>query len=157
MSTPWGEFLKASRKGKSRPARLLCVDPGETTGWSLWEDGELVKAGQFLVENMNECFMFVTGISPTHMVMEDYRVYGHRRDQHVGSQVVTVQYIGVFKLAAEQLGIPLTLQMAWQAKKWATDEKLTQFGLYQINARHANDSIRHGIYYLLFGRPPNAT
>jgi hypothetical protein len=103
---------------------------------------------------MNELFMLVTGIAPDHIVMEDYKVYAHRAAQHVGSQVTTVQYIGVFKLAAEQLMIPMTLQMAHLAKTFASDDKLQRFGLYQTAMKHANDSIRHGMYYLLFGHRP---
>jgi hypothetical protein len=152
MSTPWGEFLKKTRKDKPLPGRLLCLDPGETTGWSLFINGELEKAGQFRVDNLNELFMLVTGIAPDHIVMEDYKVYAHRAQQHIGSGVTTVQYIGVFKLAAEQLGIPLTLQMAHLAKGFVNDKKLQMWELYQTGARHANDSIRHGIYYLLFGK-----
>ena len=100
--------------------------------------------------NLQELVMFVTGIFPARIVMEDYRVYGHKSEQHVGSQVVTVQYIGIFKLIAEQLKIPVYLQMAWQAKQFQTDEKLRAWGLYQVAHKHANDAIRHGCYFYLF-------
>src|SRR4029077_3196571 len=127
--TPWGEFLAKARRGRNQsslPGRMLCLDPGDTVGWSLFVDGELFHAAQFSTDpdHLSDLIRFVIGVAPTHVVMENYKVYAHRAAQHVGSEVNTIQYIGVFKLAAEQLGVPLTLQMAFQAKKFADDDKL---------------------------------
>jgi len=132
---------------------LLCLDPGETVGWALWDSGDLIECGQFRVaDTLNELVMFVSGTAPDQIVMENYRVYGHRAQQHVGSEVVTIQYIGVIKLVAEQLKIPITLQMAWQAKQFNTDAKLRAWGLHRPGMVHANDAIRHGCYYYLFNK-----
>jgi hypothetical protein len=120
----------------------------------LFDEGDLKQAGQFKVDDLNltELVMFVSGMAPSRLVMENYRVYGHRAQQHVGSEVVTVQYIGIFKLVAEQLHIPVILQMAWQAKGFATDSKLKTWGIYQVAHKHANDAIRHGVYFYLFSK-----
>jgi hypothetical protein len=118
----------------------------------VFADGELTQCGQFKVASMQELFMFITGVYPARVVMENYRVYGHKTEQHAGSEVVTIQYIGVIKLACEQLQLPLHMQMAWQAKGFATDSKLHAWGIYQTAKRHANDAIRHGVYFFLF--PP---
>jgi hypothetical protein len=119
----WGTLLAKARKGRSIPPGLtLCLDPGETMGWSLWRDGLLENSGQFKIGSMTEVVMFITGISPERVVMEEYRVYSHRADQHIGSEVITIQYIGVIKLACEQLKIALHTQAAWQAKGFATDD-----------------------------------
>jgi len=88
--------------------------------------------------------------TPVTVVCENYRVYEHRKEQHVGSEVVTIQYIGVVKLACQMFFVPLILQMAWQAKGFQTDAKLKEWGLYQVAMKHANDAIRHGCYYYLF-------
>lgn len=129
---------------------LLALDPGETCGWSFWRDGELVEVGQFKVEDHYSLYTFIFEKAPDRIVAENYRVYDSRRDQHVGSEVVTIQYLGVIKMAAQMHGIPLVLQMAWQAKTFQTDTKLKEWGLYQTAAKHANDSIRHACYYYLF-------
>jgi hypothetical protein len=134
------------------PGLTLCLDPGETVGWAVFNDGILEHSGQFKVDttSLTELVMFVTGISPARIVMENYRVYGHKTEQHAGSEVVTIQYIGIFKLIAEQMHIPVYLQMAWQAKGFATDSKLKAWGMYQVAHKHANDAIRHGVYFYLF-------
>jgi hypothetical protein len=89
---------------------------------------------------------------PVRVVCENYRVYGHKTEQHAGSEVVTIQYIGVVKLACSMFHIPLVLQMAWQAKGFNTDAKLKEWGLYEVGKKHANDAIRHGCYWYLFSR-----
>jgi hypothetical protein len=129
---------------------LLCLDPGETCGWSFWRDGELIETGQFKVESHLQLFEFIRSKEPDKVIAENYRVYDHRRDQHVGSEVVTIQYLGVIKMACQMYKIPLLLQMAYQAKAFQTDTKLKEWGLYQVAHKHANDSIRHACYYYLF-------
>lgn len=153
----WGEFRQ--KAGRSNPpGLLLCLDPGETCGWARFLDGNLVDCGQLPLgkTGQEELFNFIKGAvlgseGDTTVVCENYKVYEHRKDQHVGSDVVTLQYIGVIKLACSLMSLPLVMQMAWQAKQFQTDDKLKQWGLYQVAMKHANDAIRHGCYYILFG------
>jgi hypothetical protein len=146
------ELVKATKRGK--PAfmgRVLAVDPGETTGWADFENCELTRAGQFPVRDLEAFDTFVTDHRPDAMVIENYRVYASRAAQHVGSEVNTAQYIGILKFLCGMYQIPLALQMAHQAKGWVSDARLHQLGLFQTGHRHANDAIRHGVYWLLFG------
>lgn len=148
------EFIQRQRRATAapKPARLLALDPGETTGWALFEGHTFVDAGQYPVHALKDFALFFIHKAPTVIVMENYRIYAHRAAQHVGSDVPTVQYIGAVKLAAEMADIPVHLQMAYQAKGFVTDARLQQLGLYQEGRRHANDAVRHAVYYFLFGR-----
>jgi hypothetical protein len=127
------------------------VDPGETCGWATFDELELIAAGQFPVRNLEEFDLFVTRSRPDVMVIENYRVYASRAAQHVGSEVNTAQYIGILKFLASMYQVPVYLQMAHQAKGWVSDKRLHDLGLFQTGNRHANDAIRHGVYWLLFG------
>jgi hypothetical protein len=84
------------------PERLLCLDPGETTGWALFEKGKLTKWGQsptFNKElqkpNWNEIVQLFVETQPTQIVCENYRVYEHKLAQHAGAEIFTVRLIGV--------------------------------------------------------------
>jgi hypothetical protein len=88
------------------------------------------------------------------ILFEEYRVRGNKFKEHVGSEVVTIQNIGAVKVVADELAVPLAKQSAGMAKGFATDAKLRRWGLWQTNQRHANDAVRHGVYYLLFKYAP---
>jgi hypothetical protein len=134
---------------------VLTLDPGETTGWALFDKGQLVEGGQWrtlspaiLADRIAEVIGEVPNLSL--IVYEEYRVRGNKFKEHVGSEVVTIQHIGAIKVVADELGIPLVKQTAGMAKGFATDAKLRRWGLYQPNQRHFVDAIRHGCYWLLF-------
>lgn len=141
---------RARRRKPNDGTRILALDPGETTGWAVFEDQSLVACGQLKVGDLNTLFAVVRESRANVVVIESYRVYEHRAQQHIGSEVVTIQYIGILKLAAEQLHLPIVMQAAWQGKQFQTDEKLREWGLYQVAHKHANDAIRHGCYFYLF-------
>ena len=145
------ELIARTRHTAAFSGRVLAVDPGETCGWALFDKLELARAGQFPVNTLEAFDTFVTDMMPEVMVIENYRVYASRAAQHVGSEVATAQYIGILKFLGQMYQIPIALQMAHQAKGWVSDARLHQLGLYQTSRRHANDAIRHGVYWLLFG------
>lgn len=136
------------------PPKLLCLDPGETTGWSLFENGVPTRAGQ--VKTIEDWFVIMElfdTTQPTHVIYENYRVYANKFDRHAFSEVYTLRLIGAIEFMCSVLyKIPYTNQMAVQAKGFVTDDKLKQWGYYNMGPKHARDSLRHGIYYLLFNK-----
>lgn len=152
----WIEFLGKVRKDSSWicPARLLSLDPGETTGWCLFVDGEIKEWGQLdTKEKYQQTIMdFFKLHQPTHVVCEDYKVYEHKLKQHAWASLHTPQLIGAIKMLAVQYDIPMQLHMASIAKGFCTDDKLKRWGIYQTGMRHARDAIRHACYYLLLNK-----
>jgi len=66
--------------------------------------------------------------------------------------MLTTRVIGCIETLCIVNGIhDITKQPAHIAKSFCTDKKLKDWGFYQKAHRHANDAIRHGAYYLLFG------
>lgn len=194
------QVLRSVYKGHEDklPQALLCLDPGETTGWAVFERGELTKLGQAPTVSIktvgnskkgsksvdwpvvNDLFIMTT---PTHVVCEDYRIYAHKLERHTFSSVETLRLIGGIDMIChvgfswvEKAGlaggqgvsipksdlklmefyepIPISYQMAVQAKGFVTDEKLKQWGFWKDGMRHSRDAIRHGIYYLLVTNRP---
>lgn len=135
---------------------ILAFDPGHTTGWASYFEGELTDSGQIdchsiplCVENARD---LISTYDPTIIVMEDYRIYKSHQKQHVGSDMLTTRVIGSIETLAYLNGIEeIYKQGAGIAKGFCTDEKLKAWNYYKIGRRHARDAIRHGCYYILFG------
>ena len=135
---------------------LLTLDPGETTGYALWDmkEGTLLKSGQIRTWPEVEWLSFQSQFNnflPTIVVFESYQVYEWKTEDHTWSQIPTVQTIGMLKFLCLQHSIPFYSQTAQIAKGFCSDEKLEQWGFWKKGERHARDAIRHGVYFLLFG------
>jgi hypothetical protein len=153
---PFGELLQ-KRRGINfqAPARLLCLDPGHTTGWSVFEDGKLTATGEAatMAEGWSCIDRLFTDINPTAVIYENYRVYAHKLERHSNSEVYTLRLVGVIEYLCDvKYKISQYNQMAHQAKGFVTDDKLKSWGFYQTGQKHARDSIRHGCYFLLFDK-----
>lgn len=150
------ELLEKRRAGDTNfriPERLLALDPGHTTGWSVFEKGELTAWGQAATmdRGWGEINQLFHDIQPTALIYENYRIYEHKLARHANSEVYTIRLIGVIEFLCDvTFGIPRYNQMAQQAKGFVTDEKLKKWGMYKPGQKHARDSIRHGCYFLLF-------
>ena len=173
MSISFDELYRLNRGNCRIPKRILCLDPGETTGWALFEDHQLVRWGQERTvidgeirwEKIN--FLFTENM-PDFVVCEDYRIYEHKLARHSFSPVLTLRIIGGIELLCklgwytyvpasmcvpdylEEHTCPIHYQMATTAKTFCTDDKLKQWDYWQEGMRHSRDAIRHGCYFLLF-------
>ncbi len=156
MNVSFSDLLQRIRGDKKVPKRLLCLDPGKTTGWCLFKNGKLALAGH--VENCFDdnnidtagLYKLFDELDPDFILYEDYKVYSYKLDRHSFSSVFTLRLIGAIESYAQIKNIPTHKQMATTAKNFVTDEKLKKWGFWQTGLRHARDAIRHGCYFLLF-------
>lgn len=145
--------------GHTPPKVLLCLDPGHTTGFCVFRRGILTSAGQLRTVNQDDSInwdvvrQLMDNIKPTHVVMEDYRVYSHKLERHSFSRVPTLRLIGAIDYLCWERSVPTYYQMATQAKGFITDEKLKRWGLYDQGQRHSRDSMRHGLYFMITAYP----
>jgi len=97
-------------------------------------------------------------IKPDHVVIEGFRLYNHKKNEQVNSQLQTSQLIGFLKMVCYELGIPVTIQYASDVKTRWSDDVLVRTGvltkkgnrLYwknQATNTHKRDSIRHGLHF----------
>jgi hypothetical protein len=144
----------------------LCVDPGETTGWSIWRGKELVEAGQLdlwpFIDGVDVWLQ--TGLVPPDelfhlpqdadqrlgaIVCEDWKIYPWLAE--VGKlnfdACRTARGIGALELLCRQHGVKMILQGAdiKEGAKAAGAEELYLAPVHEN--RHANDSIQHGVFY----------
>ena len=156
MALSYNEMLGRLRGTKRIPKRLLCLDPGKTTGWCLFEDGKLTT-----VDHVDNCYdaknvnvvpllKLIEDIQPDFILYEDYKVYSNKLDRHAFNPVFTVRLIGAVEAHAQMNNIKTHKQMATTAKNFVTDDKLKQWGFYEKGLKHGRDAVRHGCYFLLF-------
>lgn len=136
---------------------LLTLDPGQTTGWAHWYDSGLSSYGQWNTFPVKDCIkMLDEQISSDviqAVVMEEYRVYAHKTEDHAQNDMHTSRLIGAIECLCVLRGVPYRMQGAGIVKNWATDEKLKAWDMWIKGERHARDAIRHGIYFLHHGKP----
>jgi len=150
-------LIKQVKKHDFR-GRLAVFDPGETTGFAIFERGEdhttLIHTAQLdtwpLEQNIN-VLHDAFACNPKHVVYEAYHIYKWRLQEHTFSEVPTIQLIGIIKYLCILRDIPYTKQTALTGKSFCTDSKLEYWGLYHPGQIHARDAIRHGCQFLLFG------
>lgn len=158
MTMSFEELLERLRGTHKIPERLLCLDPGKTTGWAFFESGKLTKWGQipdcYDAQNIDatKLMQLFEELQPDFIVYEDYRVYTHKLDRHSFSPVMTVRLLGVIETYCQLNNVRAHKQMASTAKNFCTDNKLEAWGFWQRGMRHSRDAIRHGCYFLLFYR-----
>lgn len=153
----------------------LCVDPGETTGWSLWDKkGKLVYADQTPMwnfidlvyetvarqENDNDFRSSVTwGDVEVEdiiaIICEDWQLYPWELQNLAWDKCRTARAIGALTLICRQFNKTLVFQGA-DIKKGAQAAGAEALYLEPVHEnRHANDSIQHGVFYqAVKGGPP---
>lgn len=154
-------FLSKTNPNKP-PALVLGLDPGETTGYSIFVEGKLDSAGQlpthYIKTGIPELHKFFQTLEAygeePRVVFEDYRIYSWKTDQHTWASLHTPQLLGVIETLCYMRGWKTRRQMAQQPKQFCTDDKLKQWGFYRKGEKHARDAIRHACYYLLFNNTP---
>lgn len=128
----------------------LFLDPGVTTGWSLfsknnYEPPQLMSVGQ--VRGLTDLWFLMENTVPHRIVSESFRLYAHKSGSKTNSGFPEVEAIGIIRLWALLGSVEHFEQTASQAKLYGTDEVLRHLKLWQPNLKHANDSIRHAVLY----------
>lgn len=151
-------------------SRMLCVDPGENTGFSVWEDGKLIDAGQEAMWHFSDAVwaglegtidnedtawiseLLHPGVSQ--FVVEDWRLYPKeiRSGAMDWDQCRTARLIGSLTHMARVNGIEFLLQPALIKERAEASGAEALFYRPLHENRHMNDSIRHGVYFLAVQR-----
>ena len=145
--------------------KILTLDPGGTTGWALFEvDTKSLRSSEldtFLRDHIQQgqigdnsehhrlLWSLLHRVAPDIVVCE--------RADNRGNEFfkfMAVEYIGIVKLYVKlNPSCILVLLGADQAKGWVTNDKLLRLLILCVPAtkwRHANDALRHLVYYLVF-------
>lgn len=99
------------------------------------------------------------------VVMEGYRLYGHKANTQTNSTLETPQMIGVIRYWCYMNNVPLKIQFAVEVKSRWSDSVLEKTGVIEIiNGRrkliasgqwlnnHKTDALRHALHYQKYGK-----
>jgi hypothetical protein len=101
---------------------------------------------------------FIDCVFPDYVVMEGFKLYGHKALDQTNSELPTSQLIGIIKMVCYDLKIPLTIQFASEVKtRWSEDVLVAKGilelknGLYLWNGQrtnaHKRDALRHALHF----------
>lgn len=130
--------------------KVIALDPGVTTGYAegFIEDGLMtIVSGQMKLTH-DGLWASLCLSMPDTLVCESFEFRRAARDN---LELYSCELIGVVSLYCEQNKIPLVKQTAAQGKGFYSDHKLKADRLYRISMPHANDAIRHLLYWYQFG------
>lgn len=144
--------------------RIMTFDPGETTGWATFDpslEKKKVSAGQqntktFDPGSIMDLRDMIASFKPDAVVYESYRIYSWKSENHMWSEVHTLQVIGVVRYLCAEMGIPIYFQSAQIAKNFCTDDKLKDWNQWRAGEKHARDALRHLFYFMIFGPSENS-
>ncbi len=134
---------------------ILAVDPGGTTGWAVYDDGE-VYAGQ---DDQIHFFACVKALPrPSVIVVERYTITPHTAK--LSQQTTALEVIGFLRYWAWEHDADFVMQTPADAKRFAqvgTDKhaRLDAAGWTQrplAKFDHANDALRHLLLYCVKAR-----
>jgi hypothetical protein len=150
----------------------LCVDPGETTGFSIWDaDGKLIFAEQlpmwkfidFVLQWVEDGLIprALAGDEIDHldhdlaaMIVEEWQLYPWELQNLAWDKCRTARAIGALTLICRHFGVELIFQGA-DIKKGAQAAGAEALYLEPVHEnRHANDSIQHGVFYQAVNEGP---
>lgn len=128
------------KERKGRGYVLTVFDPGETTGWAMFEKGECI-CGAF--PNWQGVDDILINSNPSEILVEEFRLYGFKAHMMINSTFIPCEVIGVIKYLAEFYQIPVTTAPASlrnSVKQLIYREDFT--------SPHARDAVKHGLAYL---------
>lgn len=99
------------------------------------------------------------------VVMEGFRLYGHKSKEQTNSQFETPQLIGVIRHWCYGAEVPLKIQFAYEVKNRWSDSILQKENIIYTKGRtryltatdqvlnnHKTDAVRHMMHYLSYSR-----
>lgn len=155
---------------------LAVVDPagnsGGKEGWgetgiAVFHDGKLVDfisiSSQEYPSTEYYWFALWEVIKDSNVIVcENYRLFAHKANQQAGSELETPQLIGFLRMQSWLLDIPFKFQRPADKARFS-DEVLTSMGVFELRGNkhyclnrstnlHMRDAIRHGYFYLKYGK-----
>jgi hypothetical protein len=126
---------------------VLAVDPGGTTGLATYDvANDCVRSWQLEGVHHLRLWKVLDDLKPNRIV---YEVFDNRGNH--AAQLDAVEYIGVLRLWAITHDRPIIGQHPGDVKQQWTDQKLRTIQYYSAGRPHANDAMRHLLYFYTVG------
>jgi hypothetical protein len=137
----------------------ISLDPGEDTGWALWEGDDLIDAGTDklwdVIDRLDESIGLLTLVDEQDkwqsiglIVVEDWALYPWKVKQLAWDKCRTARGIGAIELIARRANVQIEHQPAKIKEGAIAGGARELFRRPFHENRHANDAIMHGYFYL---------
>lgn len=161
--------------------KILSFDPSGnykegkgTSGYATSDDGMSMKLGDIASEGYTSRQAYwdahrklIESYKPDVVVIESYRLFGHKAKSQSGSSLETPQLIGYLEMICFQHEIPCVLQDP-TTKSRHTDDVLVKTGVIEkkgnryyfkgiLTNLHQRDALRHNLFFNKYGRKKLAT
>jgi len=125
--------------------KILSIDPGETCGYIVYEDGVVQEWGEVPAELINRIIEEVAEIKKLNLVIfEDFVLYSFTSRSLIGSRLKTSETIGVIDYVCKNLEIPIFRSQAQRTKPF---NDLKKWNLYLPSA-HVRSALKHLLCFL---------
>jgi hypothetical protein len=163
---------------------IIALDPsgnfkegkGTTGIFHAWSTGEIHKVAELKASDYDsaedywEAHIRLLGsvfevAGDLEVVMEGFKLYGHKSKQQTNSEFETPMLIGVIRYWCHISGVPLKIQFASDVKTRWSDSVLEAKGIIEIRNgkrylvatgqalnNHKTDALRHGMHYITYTR-----
>lgn len=124
------------------------IDPGGTTGWVVAESvGNPVSCGQ--TKSVTELIDLLNTVKPAVVVIEDFRVYGHKAKSLTNNDLPAPRVIGAVEAWCDANSVTLVKQPAAH-RKVVSSNLLDLLGFLKMTRGmpHARDAAKHLVRYL---------
>lgn len=143
--------------------RLLAIDPGQTTGFAVFEHQPRFpffkalllewweSAGVPLDVFAPQFLSVLRTTQPTHVVIEDYRIFAGKAGMHIGQPLHTAELIGAIVALCSTVVPPISTSRVAPSKKgrWPPARLEAKFpDAVGITGAHASDAVKIGLVYL---------
>lgn len=130
---------------------ILAVDPGGTTGWSLFrnsaEKPESFQDTPYDFQCKAHDLLMQDDARDALLVVERFTITAATAKK--SQQPEALYQIGTLKYLAERLaGLSLNFQSPAEVMRLVTDQRLKSLGWYVPGREHSNDSLRHLVTFL---------
>ena len=129
---------------KKRSKILLALDPGETTGFALFNANNNLLIETGVCNGLLEVFDLLEQICPEQVTFESFFLYPGRAASKIFSSFPEVENIGVIRFWCLQNGIKYSERSASVAKGKYPD-LLLKGTPYWAKNKHSRDAVKHGL------------
>ena len=139
-----------------RPARVVAVDPGGTTGlasWTRYEDGrEDVEGWEEMTwaDTMRWVHTVMSyRVALDALVVEDFFLGNSTAKKSTKGPKQTIELIGMLRYLAFTKGVPFILQAPADSRSFSTPDKLKRLGWWEPGSDHVQSATKHLLLYLV--------
>lgn len=121
----------------------VSIDPGDTIGFGSFRDGIFYSHEFKYPDNTLELLSVIQFLDPTHIIIEDFRIFSSHAKVLIGSRPSPIEVIGIFRLWEMVWGWELVFLQP------SCKKNVKVIHDYKFSSEHTKDAYQLMRYYLV--------